>query len=112
MASGIRRMGGSTSTFTRKSAAKSAFSSAVGAAVLLIGFGWLHVPAALLITLLLIISRMGGPVGPPRRGGWGPGWGPPGPGPWFGEAKFRHGPRVKRGDVGWPRDHWPETTMP
>ena len=43
--------------------------------------------------------RMGGPGGPPRRGGWGPGWGPPGPGPWFGEARFRHGPRVKRGDV-------------
>jgi len=43
-------------------------SSAVGAAVLLIGFGWLHVPAALLITLLLIISRMGGPVGQIQQG--------------------------------------------
>ena len=43
-------------------------SSAVGAAILLIGFGWLHVPAALLITLLLIISRMGGPVGQIQQG--------------------------------------------
>ncbi len=39
--------------------------------------------------------RMSGPGGPPWRGGWGPA----GPGPWFGEPKFRHGPRVKRGDV-------------
>ena len=39
--------------------------------------------------------RMG--PGPGRRGGWGPGWGPPGP--WFGDAKFMRGPRVKRGDV-------------
>ena len=37
-------------------------SSAVGAAILLIGFGWLHAPATVLITLLLIISRMNGPV--------------------------------------------------
>ena len=43
--------------------------------------------------------RAGGPGGPGRRGGWGPGWGPPGPGPWFGDVKFMRGPRVKRGDV-------------
>src|SRR5215475_12548825 len=40
----------------------------------------------------------GGPGGPGRRG-WGPWWGPPGPGPWFGDVKFMRGPRVKRGDV-------------
>jgi DNA-binding PadR family transcriptional regulator len=46
--------------------------------------------------------RMGAPVGPGgpgRWGAWGPGWGPPGFGPWFGEAKSMRGPRVKRGDV-------------
>ncbi|HVM99013.1 MAG TPA: ABC transporter ATP-binding protein [Caulobacteraceae bacterium] len=43
-------------------------SSAVGAAILLIGFGWLHTPASVLITLLLIISRMGGPVGQLQQG--------------------------------------------
>jgi DNA-binding PadR family transcriptional regulator len=46
--------------------------------------------------------RMGGPVGPGgpgRWGAWGPGWGPPGFGQWFGEAKSMRGPRVKRGDV-------------
>jgi ATP-binding cassette, subfamily C, bacterial len=43
-------------------------SSAVGAAVLLIGFGWLHLSAPLLIALLLIISRMGGPVGQIQQG--------------------------------------------
>jgi ABC-type multidrug transport system fused ATPase/permease subunit len=43
-------------------------SSAVGAAILLIGFGWLHVPASVLITLLLIISRMGGPVAQIQQG--------------------------------------------
>ncbi len=43
-------------------------SSAVAAAVLLIGFGWLHVPTTVLITLLLIISRMGGPVGQLQQG--------------------------------------------
>jgi len=40
----------------------------------------------------------GGPGGPGRRGGWGPGWGPPEMGPWFSKVKFR-GPRVRRGDV-------------
>jgi DNA-binding PadR family transcriptional regulator len=40
-----------------------------------------------------------GPGGPLKRGGWGPGWGPPGLGPWFGDVKFMRGPRVKRGDV-------------
>ena len=43
-------------------------SSAVGAAILLIGFGWLHVQATLLITLLLIISRMSGPVAQIQQG--------------------------------------------
>jgi ATP-binding cassette, subfamily C, bacterial len=43
-------------------------SSAVGAAILLIGFGWLHEPAPVLITLLLIISRMNGPVGQIQQG--------------------------------------------
>jgi ATP-binding cassette, subfamily C, bacterial len=43
-------------------------SSAVGAAILLIGFGWLHVPATLLIALLLIISRMNGPVSQIQQG--------------------------------------------
>jgi ATP-binding cassette subfamily C protein len=43
-------------------------SSAVGAAILLIGFGWLHVPATVLITLLLIISRMNGPVSQIQQG--------------------------------------------
>ncbi|MEJ0065437.1 MAG: ABC transporter ATP-binding protein [Caulobacteraceae bacterium] len=43
-------------------------SSAVGAAILLIGFGWLHVPAAVLIALLLIISRMNGPVSQIQQG--------------------------------------------
>jgi len=41
----------------------------------------------------------GGPGGPRRRGGWGPRWAMAGPGPWFGDAKFMRGPRVKRGDV-------------
>ena len=43
-------------------------SSAVAGAVLLIGFGWLHTPTTVLITLLLIISRMGGPVGQIQQG--------------------------------------------
>jgi ABC-type multidrug transport system fused ATPase/permease subunit len=43
-------------------------SAAVGAAILLIGFGWLHEPAPVLITLLLIISRMSGPVGQLQQG--------------------------------------------
>lgn len=46
--------------------------------------------------------RMGGPVGPGGPGRWGamgPGWGPPGFGQWFGEAKSMRGPRVKSGDV-------------
>ena len=42
--------------------------------------------------------RMGGPGGP-GRWGMGPGWGPPGFGPWFGETKSMRGPRVRRGDV-------------
>ncbi|HEX3406960.1 MAG TPA: ABC transporter ATP-binding protein, partial [Caulobacteraceae bacterium] len=40
----------------------SLLSSAVGGAIVLIGFGFLHVPTAVLIALLLIISRMSGPV--------------------------------------------------
>src|SRR6202000_2621738 len=43
-------------------------SSAVGAAILLVGFGWLHVPATVLIPLLLIISRMNGPVAQIQQG--------------------------------------------
>jgi len=43
-------------------------SAAVGAAILLIGFGWLHEPAPVLITLLLIISRMAAPVGQLQQG--------------------------------------------
>ncbi len=46
--------------------------------------------------------RMGGPGGPGRPvrwGGWGPGWGPPGFGPWFGEMRAPRGPRARRGDV-------------
>jgi ATP-binding cassette subfamily C protein len=46
----------------------SLLSAAVGAAILLIGFGWLKTPAAVLITLLLIIARMGGPVGQLQQG--------------------------------------------
>jgi ATP-binding cassette subfamily C protein len=43
-------------------------SSAVAGAIVLIGFGFLHVPASVLIALLLIISRMGGPVGQIQQG--------------------------------------------
>jgi ATP-binding cassette, subfamily C, bacterial len=46
----------------------SLLSSAVGGAIVLIGFGFLHVPAAVLIALLLIISRMSGPVGQIQQG--------------------------------------------
>jgi ATP-binding cassette subfamily C protein len=43
-------------------------SSAVGGAVVFVGFGVLHVPTAVLITLLLVIARMGGPVGQIQQG--------------------------------------------
>lgn len=43
-------------------------SSAVAGAIVLVGFGFLHVPAAVLIALLLIISRMSGPVGQIQQG--------------------------------------------
>jgi ATP-binding cassette subfamily C protein len=43
-------------------------SAATGAAILLIGFGVLRLPASVLITLLLIISRMTGPVGQIQQG--------------------------------------------
>jgi ATP-binding cassette subfamily C protein len=43
-------------------------SSSVAGAIVLIGFGFLHVPAAILIALLLIISRMSGPVGQIQQG--------------------------------------------
>jgi len=43
-------------------------SSSVAGAIVLIGFGFLHVPAAVLIALLLIISRMSGPVGQIQQG--------------------------------------------
>ncbi len=46
----------------------SLLSSAVAGAIVLIGFGFLHVPPAVLIALLLIISRMGGPVGQIQQG--------------------------------------------
>ncbi len=43
-------------------------SSSVAGVIVLIGFGFLHVPAAVLIALLLIISRMSGPVGQIQQG--------------------------------------------
>jgi ATP-binding cassette subfamily C protein len=43
-------------------------SSAVAAVIVLVGFGYLHVASAVLITLLLIISRMNGPVGTIQQG--------------------------------------------
>ncbi|HEY1427696.1 MAG TPA: ABC transporter ATP-binding protein, partial [Caulobacteraceae bacterium] len=43
-------------------------SSAVAAAIVLIGFGFLHVPNSVLIAVVLIISRMGGPVGQIQQG--------------------------------------------
>jgi ATP-binding cassette subfamily C protein len=38
-------------------------SSLVGGAVVFVGFGFLHTPTAVLITVLVVIMRMGGPVG-------------------------------------------------
>ena len=46
----------------------SLLSSAVGGAIVLVGFGFLHVPASVLIALLLIIARMNGPVGQIQQG--------------------------------------------
>jgi ATP-binding cassette, subfamily C, bacterial len=46
----------------------SLLSSAVAGAIVLIGFGFLHVGASVLIALLLIISRMSGPVGQIQQG--------------------------------------------
>jgi ATP-binding cassette subfamily C protein len=46
----------------------SLLSSAVAGAIVLIGFGFLHVPTSVLIALLLIISRMNGPVGQIQQG--------------------------------------------
>jgi len=43
-------------------------SSAVGGAIVLVGFGFLHVPTSVLIALVLIISRMSGPVGQIQQG--------------------------------------------
>ena len=43
-------------------------SSAVAGAIVLIGFGFLHVPAAVLMLLLLLISRLSGPVGQIQQG--------------------------------------------
>lgn len=43
-------------------------SSSVAGVIVLIGFGFLHVPATVLIALLLIISRMSGPVGQIQQG--------------------------------------------
>jgi ATP-binding cassette subfamily C protein len=38
-------------------------SSVVGGAVVFVGFGFLHTPTAVLITALVVITRMGGPAG-------------------------------------------------
>jgi ATP-binding cassette subfamily C protein len=46
----------------------SLLSSAVGGAIVLIGFGVLHVPASVLIWLVLIISRMNAPVSTIQQG--------------------------------------------
>jgi ATP-binding cassette subfamily C protein len=43
-------------------------TAAAGGTIVLVGFGVLHVPAAVLITLILIISRMSGPVGQLQQG--------------------------------------------
>jgi len=43
-------------------------SSAVGGVIVLIGFGFLHIPTAVLIPLLLVISRLNGPVGQIQQG--------------------------------------------
>ena len=43
-------------------------SSAVGAAIVLVGFGFMHVEAGVLIALLWIISRTSGPVGQIQQG--------------------------------------------
>jgi ATP-binding cassette subfamily C protein len=43
-------------------------TSAVGGVLVLVGFGLMHVPATVLITLILIISRMSGPVGQIQQG--------------------------------------------
>jgi ATP-binding cassette subfamily C protein len=43
-------------------------SSAVGGAIVLVGFGFLHVPTLVLIAYLVIISRMSGPVGQIQQG--------------------------------------------
>jgi ATP-binding cassette subfamily C protein len=37
-------------------------SSVLGAAVVMIGFGWMQVPAAILITMVLVFGRMSGPA--------------------------------------------------
>jgi ATP-binding cassette subfamily C protein len=43
-------------------------TATAGGTIVLVGFGVLHVPAAVLITLILIISRMSGPVGQIQQG--------------------------------------------
>jgi ATP-binding cassette subfamily C protein len=48
---------------TRARLAISLLSSAVGGAVVFVGFGVLHTPAAVLITAIVVIARMGGPAG-------------------------------------------------
>jgi ATP-binding cassette subfamily C protein len=53
-------------TYTRL--AINLLSAAVGGAIVLIGFGFLHVPTTVLITALLVISRMGGPVSQIQQG--------------------------------------------
>jgi ATP-binding cassette subfamily C protein len=63
-----RRQVDSTRERTRARMTINLLSSAVAGAIVLIGFGFLHVPAAVLIALLLIISRMSGPVGQIQQG--------------------------------------------
>lgn len=46
----------------------SLLTSAVGGAIVLIGFGFLHVPASVLIVLIVIISRMSAPVSQIQQG--------------------------------------------
>ena len=48
---------------TRARLAITLASSVVGGAVVFVGFGFLHTPTAVLITVIVVIARMGGPVG-------------------------------------------------
>jgi ABC-type multidrug transport system fused ATPase/permease subunit len=48
--------------------ALSTLSAAIGAVIVLVGFGMLHTPVGVLITLLVLISRMSGPVSQLQQG--------------------------------------------